>query len=99
MRTSDMSSTTFFDLKLPNSFSLFFFRTGQQPSNDPEAAIARDTTQHGDGKKTDFLVLGDFAEIRDANSEISKGAMPDNGREVLLVQTGDDFERRADDPF
>lgn len=67
------------------------FRTFEHYGND--------TSQHCDSKKADLLVLGDFAEVRNAHSQIGKCTMTDNGCEVFLIEPRNDLESRADDAF
>jgi hypothetical protein len=58
-----------------------------------------DASEHGDCEKADLLVLANFTEVRDANRQICKGTVSDDGGKVLLVQSGDNFKRRACYPF
>ena len=70
-----------------------------------EAALRRlkhrrnDVSEHGNREKTDLLVLADLAEVGDADRQICKRAMVHDCREVVLVKSCNDLERRARDTF
>jgi hypothetical protein len=51
-----------------------------------------DAAQHGDCQQANFLIFADFAELRDADSEISKGTISDNGRKMVFVKSGNDLK-------
>lgn len=53
--------------------------------------------EHRARNQADSLVLGDFAEVRDANREIGERALMDDSVEVLLVDLGDDFKGMVGD--
>ena len=56
-----------------------------------------DAPQHRDSKKANLLILGHFAEVRDADSQISKCSMTDNGREMFLIEPRNDLKSGAYD--
>lgn len=51
--------------------------------------------KHVDREQADLLELANFAEISDADGEVRKGAVRDDVREALLVQSSDNVERRC----
>lgn len=57
------------------------------------------STKHRDSEQADLLVLADFAEVGDADGEISERAIMNDAGEVFLVETGDDLEGGARYPL
>lgn len=53
----------------------------------------------GSDAHRDLLIFADLAEVGDADSEIGKGAMSDDGGKVISIEMLDHLEGGADDSF
>lgn len=58
-----------------------------------------DAAQHANGEKADLLVFADFAEVGDADSQVSERTVPNDIVEVILVQSSNNLKRCAGDPL